>query len=494
MQRSASKVAAAHQAILQFLEQASQPAVLESGSAHILLARDHYSVTFTAGRLSLEAWNETTSIHRRIVDIEQQTAGRLTLTIERFGKKTGTIELIDLSRLEGKGALRREQRHNDRERFRASLLRHHPSWHLQELTTETDLERSLSPVYPRALLRYGSRSIAAIGAYSSGTASGVLTFGLIWLDYVRRREPELEVSGLHLFVPRAIANAVGLLLAQMRRDQVTYRLFVVDESVEVEVDLKDFGNIDTHVAPLTRDVNEGNPLITGLAHHPDLDFVGLNDGGVSLRIRGLEIASLRGGVLRFGLETKHKGSASNVGEILDLANAVAASRHSAVRDQRSPLYAKYPEAWLESQVRRNPAVIDANLQAEPIYGQVPALAASDRGLIDLLGISNQGRMAVMELKAEEDIELPMQGLEYWLRVKWHKDRGDFERNGYFPEIPLAAQDPKLFLVSPALHFHPRTETILSYWKNDIEVERIGVGMNWRETLQVAFRLRGAETR
>jgi hypothetical protein len=50
----------------------------------------------------------------------------------------------------------------------------------------------------------------------------------------------------------------------------------------------------------------------------------------------------------------------------------------------------------------------------------------------------------------------------------------------------------LFLVSPALEFHPATETILSYFAPAIDVERIGVGVEWRKGLQVMFRLSGAE--
>ena len=50
----------------------------------------------------------------------------------------------------------------------------------------------------------------------------------------------------------------------------------------------------------------------------------------------------------------------------------------------------------------------------------------------------------------------------------------------------------MLLVSPALEFHPTTETILQFFSSAVEVERIGVGANWREKLQVMFRLRGAE--
>jgi hypothetical protein len=51
----------------------------------------------------------------------------------------------------------------------------------------------------------------------------------------------------------------------------------------------------------------------------------------------------------------------------------------------------------------------------------------------------------------------------------------------------------MLLVSPALDFHPTSETILQFFSPAVEVERIGVGANWREKLQVMFRMRGAES-
>jgi hypothetical protein len=37
-------------------------------------------------------------------------------------------------------------------------------------------------------------------------------------------------------------------------------------------------------------------------------------------------------------------------------------------------------------------------------------------MIDVLAVTREGRLAVLELKAEKDIHLPLQGLDYWSRV------------------------------------------------------------------------------
>jgi hypothetical protein len=98
---------------------------------------------------------------------------------------------------------------------------------------------------------------------------------------------------------------------------------------------------------------------------------------------------------------------------------------------------------------------------------------------------------VVELKASADLHLPLQALDYWMRVKWHLDRGEFTGAGYFPGMELRREPPRLLLVSPSLEFHPTTEVILGYFSRDIELERIGLAVEWRKGLQVMFRLLGA---
>jgi hypothetical protein len=50
----------------------------------------------------------------------------------------------------------------------------------------------------------------------------------------------------------------------------------------------------------------------------------------------------------------------------------------------------------------------------------------------------------------------------------------------------------LLLIGPSLEFHPTTESILGYFSPEIEIERIGLALDWRKSMQVMFRLRGAE--
>lgn len=111
----------------------------------------------------------------------------------------------------------------------------------------------------------------------------------------------------------------------------------------------------------------------------------------------------------------------------------------------------HPERWLESLVCADVNVIDGrlDLETESVYPQVPAFSAADRAMIDVLTLTRDGRLAVVELKADEDIHLPPQGLDYWARVQWHHARGEFLRFGYFGGRVLLEEPPLLFLVAPA---------------------------------------------
>jgi hypothetical protein len=129
---------------------------------------------------------------------------------------------------------------------------------------------------------------------------------------------------------------------------------------------------------------------------------------------------------------------------------------------------------------------------------VPAIASGERGMLDLLTLDANGRLTVLEVKANEDMHLPLQGLDYWIRVralnadrciKANRDFGAFERSGYFAGTEIAPRAPKLLLIAPALRIHPSNEIVLSYLSPQVEWEMIAVSEHWRRELKVVFRKR-----
>lgn len=148
-----------------------------------------------------------------------------------------------------------------------------------------------------------------------------------------------------------------------------------------------------------------------------------------------------------------------------------------------------PERWLETVVRARISVIDPFLRAHPVHSQVITFAGGDRDMIDLLAVTADGRLCVLELKAGEDLQLPIQALDYWMRIAWHAARS--ELNHLFPGVALQSQPPKLILLAPAMQFHSTNTTLLRFFSEQIQVERVGVNTEWREELRVILRLQGA---
>ena len=466
-------------AILTFLKSAKQPALLEPGEEVLPLTGDNFALELRGGRLTLQAWDRTRNLTRRVTAIEVPTNARMEITVERFPRREGQLFLVDLARRAGADLGRRSARLVFRERFRLFLRRQFPEWKLAELSAEANLEFSLSPAFPRAFLRHGQHGWAAIACPPAADAAAVLSFGLIWLTYLRGRERKMVVEGLALYVPAGHERAAALRLLCLDPAAARFELFTYgEEDFVVRIDPRDHGNLDTRLEPCRRPAPNQLETWERITSLPGVERVVKHDGRVSLRVRGIEFAELRGGELLFGLGDRRPAREHHTAEIERLVEELARARS--------------PEAWLESQARAQIETLDATLLCDPIYDQVPAFAGGDRGILDLLAADRAGRLTVIELKASADLHLPLQALDYWIRVKWHLDRGEFTASGYFPGLLLRPEPPRLLLVSPSLEFHPSTETILSYFAPAIEVERVGLAADWRKGLKVMFRLRGAE--
>ena len=67
------------------------------------------------------------------------------------------------------------------------------------------------------------------------------------------------------------------------------------------------------------------------------------------------------------------------------------------------------------------------------------------------------------------------------------EQEDFPRYGYFSGLTLQPASPVVYLVAPALRFHPATEILLRYINSEMEVMRVGLSESWRRGLCVVLR-------
>jgi hypothetical protein len=474
---------------------AGAPEVRENGEWLPALDGVQYEVRSQGEAALLHMWSAQQSLVRRVVRVIEESRERVVLEVLRLGHSRQ-------SRIEFLAGLVRETRRVDRGQFagrlRQILTDRFPDETVDSLVTSADLRHSLSGSYTRGLLHRGSEGIAVLGASpeeDSATIDGILTFGLIWLQQARDRAKRYSVSSLRLFLPRGKSAVTAHRLTALASPQEV-------ELYEYEplywrvrrIPLSDAGNIATWIVP-RREIEQAIAAALPCAERiralaPDAIRIGVAAATqeVTLRFRGLEFARWKLGAMWYGIgDHQEVLSPEKWPKLEKLAREMEAHRHPLASDTKHRLYRAQPERWLETLVAADPSRIDARLDLQQVYAQVPAFSSGDRGIIDLLATTRDGRLAVLELKAFEDIHLVMQAVDYWLRVRWHHARDDFRRFGYFPETPLKPKPPLLYLVAPGLRFHPAIDIVLRYLSPEIEVLRIGLAENWRRGLRVVLR-------
>lgn len=473
-----------------FLASCEDPVLLEPGEVPFELARGaEWSCTERGSSLLIEAWDERRSLARRVTAVAETRPARLVLAVERFGGRTGTLILADRARAASAHALRQGSRTRLMEMLRRWLARQFPQWRLREISAGMDLEHSLSPSCPRALLTLGARRCAAVAA-DGQHASQCLTQALLWANHLRERDGE-EGHSIALFLPAGSETIAALRLPWLR---VEASLFAWDEQgQEKRVDPSDCGNLFRDLAPWidppAAAAGEAARWVHELKLEEGVEAVPAAPGEWSLRIHGLEFARYRGGELFYGIFDQRR--ASRPDPVRTLARELARWRSPDSPDPRHPWRTAKPEAWLESVIRRNLCLLDPLLLPEPVYSQVAAVEGEQRGILDLVAVGRDGRLAVIEIKASPDPELPLQALDYWIRIARHSQRGEFSRRGYFRGLPVDPRPPRLILAAPAMEFHPSTETVLSFFRPQVEVERVGLGVEWQLKPRVVLRARGA---
>jgi hypothetical protein len=491
-----------------FLSEAAGAVVLENGAVAFDLAQSKYSISGEYNRCLLHLWSPERNAVRRVLEAEVKN-GTLRLAVQRLGQARPSKLEICRERDRRSPTARRAARAGYEQKLRRTLDRHFPDFKIVKLTTGVDLEKSFGPVYTRGLMRQGRSAFALLGVNAQETQSSIdaaLTFGILWLDVCRQAQAaNVLVEGLNMFLPAGTSALARERMANLNRDAAKWSLFELDERHDalMEIDCADRGNVATRLVHATDDDAARERFKESIARLqeilPNCEVAVLSAGEIVFRWRGLEFARARlGGVpgsfrsteeIVFGVGAEERVlDTCNESEFAELANCLRDTRHP-YGPRQHPLWRLRPERWLESLVVGDVSVVDGRLEPSCRYSQVPAFSASDRAMIDVLTTTHAGRLAVVELKADEDIHLPLQGLDYWSRVEWHHARGEFPRFGFFEDRELSTEKPLLFLVAPALHVHPATDKLLRYFSPEIEWEFVGIDERWREGVRVVFRKR-----
>jgi hypothetical protein len=491
-----------------FLLQVPDAVLLENGVRLFDFHGARYSVSGEE-KCVLHVWSEERNIVRRVVDLEVSPR-MLRLSGLRFGQsKPETIEIYAETGHRSAGA-QRASRLEYQQLLVRLLEREYPGWRIESVSSKADLEHSHSPIYTRALLRQGQSAFAVLGVNeteSQASIDAALTFGILWMDYQRQHQASrCHIEGLKLLVPHGRGEIVSQRMAHLDQSGAKWGLFQLEQRAESceDVDFRDHGNLATRLVRAADPHTAHERFTESIAKiHclvPDADITVDSQTEIVFRLHGLEFArarlSSRPGSFRnvetivFGMApAEYTLDSSTETLFAELVQRLTSSRHAAGA-HGDLLYRLCPERWLESLITHDVRSIDERLDGHDVYSQVPAFTASDRAMLDVLASTIDGRLAILELKADDDIHLALQGLDYWARVRWHQQNGGFIRNGYFAGRELSPAPPLLYLVTPVLRTHPATSVILKYLSPEIEWQLVQLDEHWRAGVRVVNRKRG----
>ena len=486
-----------------FIKSLSHPVAVEDEAELFDLSVSQWRVTVEFGKVIFAAWNAARSASRRVEEIAYRDSQRLGV----FARKAGGRETLTLEfRPADRAALQLTDKAPGRATFQKQLVgmlsRQYPGWSIERVSHRSDREHSFSAWYTRGVARLGRTAWAFIGLgenESPAASDAALAFGLIWLDWLRSRSDRVTYPGLKLIFPPHAAEASAHRTAYLnhRAVQVEILEWSTSEDRPCLIDWRDYGNVETRLAPrrLAQELLERHSALLSRLLGELLAKVDVvadpAAAALSIRVLGLEVARLEGLLaprITYGpLGNARRLEENDGAELRQFLETILSIRCARSRDSSSDFYRIQSERWLESMVVRDVTKLDPALLPTCIYPQVPAFSGMDRGVIDILLATRSGRLAVLELKVREDINLPLQGLDYWLRVKWLQERGQFQQFGYFPGIELGDSAPLVYLVSPAFRFHSTTGRMLRYLDPAIRIMQVGINDGWREGIKILFR-------
>jgi hypothetical protein len=512
-------------AIEDYLASDPAPQVLEDGRVLFDLRTARYSITESHGRCLLQLWSEDRNLMRTVVGVETRARSLRLMTRRMGAPKPQVLELVPA------GAHRTPSTRDATRRtylrlLERALVRNFIGSKVDGMRSAMDLEHSFSPAYVRGRLLRGTAADAVIGvsqAESGAIVDGILTLGVLWLDYCRQHgDARRHFGGLKVIVPPGAWRTTAERMAWLNHGAGSFELYTLDERSEelAAIDYRDIGNVASRLvhAFLPEGAIErcraGLDRLLALVPPEACERVELysrSANEVALLLHGLEFARVRHGAAADSFARQNEvsfGAGASETPLDDDSEPLArdlfarlfASRH-ADGVQTDALFRLQPERWLESRLRAAIQDLLPGLRAELMVSQVPALSSGERGMLDLLTLDRNGRLVVLELKAGDDLHLPFQALDYWIRVRALNDDRQpgaggrmlsaFERHGYFAGAEVSPLPPRLVLVGPALHIHPATETVLRYLSPQIDWELIALGEHWRRELKAVFRKRSA---
>ena len=402
---------------------------------------------------------------RKIIDLEWLRSDVVRIrTRAKTRTQIDTVTFYPGERLPSGAGIRKRRRRFQVEIGRA-LAAHFGTRKIERQTLYSDRRHGIGGAYPRFVV--GTHAVIAVDPEeSSAVINGIMRAALLWAPLVGR--PVTAV------VPRGRYQTLAARLRVMPQASASIEWLQWDGKVVRP--LEDSGaEPETHVQELViPNISAEVERICAMAPGAVQAVPHIHGRAISLRLRGLEVARV-----------SHEGISYPLGEPIE--QVVKEINELRRHGSRHPLAHTHEERWLESNLIGSIGQILPSIDARHIYPQVPSFIGEERNIIDLLSVTTDGRLVVIEIKASSDPDLPFQALDYWIAVERHRKAGDFLRKGYFAGRPLKDEAALLVLVAPLLAYHKTARRLIATLPAEVPLMEIGINQGWKKEIKVLRR-------
>lgn len=507
-------VESAERAIRELLSRHSEWFMAQDGGAPLALGNSEFDFSIAHRRLIFSSWTETGSRSWRIL-AWSWTGDKLVLAASRrMGAEVATLELVPRASaraIVASIAAARQTRCEKLAQVASETLLSGAK--IESATVSPGMRRDQPGRYARIVLRLPYERIAVTATVANNDARNIdslFSSALLWFNRLQLRPRRPNIQKLLIVVEHNALEAAGqrhVLLRDSLRQRI--ELWEIDEAWQQVEPARPFERknlwrkrLTRLPAPVEHGITEAVKQMIGqiIGSAPQAIDVVTARHGQTLRYHGLPFARVRRVMDRdriwFGIEGSRRRLLDEYHEQdwVKLLNDLENYRHENCGDRRQWLYRAAGEAWLESILRRDVSRLDPGLIVAPLHAQFRTSHGGTNGPsgarpIDLLALRHDGRLAVIELKVNEDREHVFQGVDYWRRVEAHRRRGHISMAKLFGGREISDESPLVYLVAPTLRFHPSFATLARTIAPDIEVYRFDINEDWRAGVRVVRRER-----
>ena len=518
-----AEIESAHRAILEQISAQKDWFFAEEGGAPLALGRDEFDFSVAHRRLIFSCWTESGSRSWH-VKAWSSTGDKLILKASRrMGAEVATLELVPRASAKAMVASIAAARQARCQKLAQIVVRPSagdflpedhgpgpepllPGAKIESAVLSPGIRRDQPGRYARIVLRLPHSRVAVTGIVAQSDARNVDSFfssALLWFHRLQSRPKRPFIEKLIIVVEHNIAEAARQRHALLRDSlQRAIDLLEIDESWQELRPLRPFERKHLWRKRLARfpsipEDETGERVRRIIAQAPHAVDVVRSRHCQTLRYHGLPFARVRRVMEKdriwFGIEGSRRLMLDDYHQPdwAKLFRDLETYRTESCRDRKHWLYRAAGEAWLESILRRDISKLDPGLIVAPLHAQFRTSHGGPTGArpIDLLALRHDGRLAVIELKVSEDREHVFQGVDYWRRVEAHRRRGHLSTAKLFGDREISDESPLVYLVAPALRFHPSFATLARTIAPDIEVYRFDINEDWRDGVHVVRRER-----